>query len=266
MALHGFSTPRTPSGGASLVPAPPWHYVGDFLVVDYWADPDAATSLLPPGLEPHPEPGRCAAVFVDWQSCSDHGDELVDPVRSQYHEFFIVVPAMLDGSEVTFCPFIWVDQDFAMARGWVQGFPKKRGEIWMTRTFALDCRAAPALAPGARFGATCSARGRQIAQATVTLAEISETGSRHSAPPITNVRHFPRLASGHHDDPAVHELVRARSRDRSVSEILEGSATLQLSPAPGEEHTMLAPLRVDRGYRFTFAYTVDDLETVSEIR
>ena len=29
---------------------------------------------------------------------------------------------------------------------------------------------------------------------------------------------------------------------------------------------MLAPLRVDRGYRFTFAYTVDDLETVSEIR
>ena len=53
MTLHGFTVPRTPSGRASLVPAPPWHYVGDFLVIDYWADPDKAVSLLPPGLEPH---------------------------------------------------------------------------------------------------------------------------------------------------------------------------------------------------------------------
>ena len=28
---------------------------------------------------------------------------------------------------------------------------------------------------------------------------------------------------------------------------------------------MLAPLKIDRGYRFTFGYTVDDLVTVKEI-
>ena len=70
MSLQGYSIPRTTTGDASLVPPPPWHYVGDFLVVDYWADPAACTALLPPGLEPHPDPGRCAAVFADWQSCS----------------------------------------------------------------------------------------------------------------------------------------------------------------------------------------------------
>jgi len=265
MTLRGYTVPRTPAGEASLVPAPPWHYVGDFLVVDYWADPDTAVSLLPPGLEPHPDAGRCAAVFADWQSCSENGDELLDPVRSHYREFYLVVNALLDGKPVTTCTFIWVDQDFAMARGWIQGFPKKFGEVWMTRAYALECRAAPGVRLGSRFGATCSARGRHIAQARVTLDGPSPTGSVHTDPPIVNVRHFPRLAAGRHDDPQVHELVQSVSRDRSVSEVWEGEAELELFDAPGEEHTLLRPTRIGRGYRFTFAYTVDDLRTVKEL-
>lgn len=265
MTLQGYTVPRTPRGQAGLVPPPPWHYVADFLVVDFHADPEAAVSLLPPGIEPHPDPGRCAAVYADWQSCSEDGDELTDPVRSHYREFYIVVSGLLGGEEVTTCAFIWVDQDFALARGWIQGFPKKLGEVWMTRAYALECRAAPGINAGSRFGATCSARGRQISRARITLQTPSAEGSIHTAPPIVNVRHFPRLAAGHHDDPAVHELVKSRSRDRAVSEIWKGSAELELFDAPGEEHTLLAPVSVQRGYRFTFAYTVDDLETVRSL-
>ncbi len=80
-----------------------------------------------------------------------------------------------------------------------------------------------------------------------------------------NVRHFPRLEAGRHDEPAVHELVRARSRDRSISDVWKGSATLDLHPAPSEEHAALAPMRVGPGFRFTFAYTIDDLETVTAL-
>jgi acetoacetate decarboxylase len=203
-------------------------------------------------------------VFVDWQSCSEGGDELTDPVRSQYREFYLVVSGLLDGEPVTTCPFIWVDQDFAMARGWIQGFPKKLGAVWMTRSFDLESKAAPTLARGSRFGASCSARGRELARALLTLEHESQTGSLHTDPPLVNVRHFPRLGAGRHDEPQVHELVRARSRDRSVSAIWEGAAELELLSAPGEEHSLLAPVGVARGYRFTFAYTVDDLETVIE--
>ena len=39
--MKGYTAPRSAEGRASLVPRPPWHYVGTFLVVDYWADPDA---------------------------------------------------------------------------------------------------------------------------------------------------------------------------------------------------------------------------------
>ncbi len=93
----------------------------------------------------------------------------------------------------------------------------------------------------------------------MTLEGLSEEGPRHNAAPIVNVRHFPRLAKGRHDDPQVHELVRAISRDRVSSDVWEGASTLELDPAPGEEHDLLAPVEVGRGYRFSFGYTVDDL-------
>jgi hypothetical protein len=262
--LRGYSVPRSPEGRSALVPAPPWHYVGDFLVIEYWAEPAAVEAFLPPGLEPHPDPGRCAALFIDWQSCSDSREELDDPVRSQYREFFVVVNALLDGEPVTTCPYIWVDRDFALARGWVQGFPKKLGSIHTTRNFHLRSNAAPDLAAGARFAGTLAAGDRRLAFGAVTLEGESAKGPTHNDPPLVNVRHFPRLAAGRHDEPAVHELVRARSRDRSISPIWEGISELELYPAPNEELAALAPVRTGKGFRFTFAYTVDDLETVRD--
>ena len=52
MPVQGYSLPRSPEGRASLVPRPPWHYVGDFLVIEYWADSAAVAAVLPEGLEP----------------------------------------------------------------------------------------------------------------------------------------------------------------------------------------------------------------------
>jgi acetoacetate decarboxylase len=262
--LRGYSAPRSPEGRSSLVPPPPWHYVGDFLVIEYWAEPEAVAAVLPPGLEPHPDPGRCAALFVDWQSCTDSRAELDDPVRSQYREFFVVVNALLEGEPVTTCPYIWVDRDFALARGWVQGFPKKLGSIHLTRHFPLRSSAGPELAPGGRFAGTLAAGDRRLAFGAVELERESAGGPTHNDPPLLNVRHFPRLAAGRHDEPAVHELVRARSRDRAVSTIWQGAAELELYPGPNEELAALAPVRMGAGFRFTFAYTVDDLETVRD--
>jgi len=265
--LQGYSLPRTATGASSLVPAPPWHYVGDFLVIEFWCDPDAARAALPAGMEPYGEdPGRAAALFVDWQSCVTDRNELVDPARSQYKEFFLILNATLDGEHVTTCPAIWVDRDFALVRGWIQGFPKKLGSVWMTRTFGLDCLADPGLRRGATFGGTLAANDRRLAEGTVTLEKLSDSGPTHNDPRLVNVRHFPELAAGKHATPAVHELVAARSTNRSLSPIWEGTSTLQLHGAPNEEHAALQPVKMGKGFRFTFAYTVDDLETLRDLR
>ncbi len=120
--LAGFFVPRSPEGRASLLPPPPWHYSGEMLTVEYRTDPAAVAELLPPDLEPADEdPGAVAVIWADWQSCSDSGDELLDPVRAQYKECFVVVRCRYQGQTWSRCVYIWVDKDIALVRGLHQG-------------------------------------------------------------------------------------------------------------------------------------------------
>src|SRR6476659_5306955 len=90
--LQGFFHPQTASGQSSLLPPPPWFYSGDLLTVEYRTDPARVADLLPAPLELAPDdPGAVAFIWADWQSCSSSRDELLDPVRAQYKEAFVVV-------------------------------------------------------------------------------------------------------------------------------------------------------------------------------
>jgi len=262
VTLQGYTAPLSPDGRASLVPPPPWHYSGDFLIVEYRTDPDAVSALLPREIAPYEDEraGMVAAIFADWQSCSTDFRELADPIQSQYREFFLVVGGLFAGEPVSRCVYIWVDKDFAMLRGWIQGFPKKLGSIHMTRLFAAG-QATPRLEPGARFGATCAANDRQIARAVVTLTGISETGPTVNDPPMHNTRHFP-AASGL--TPDVFELVRAGGRDRDATEVWEGDAELTFGADTLEDLDAIRPHEILKGFRFSFGYTVDGVEVVAQ--
>jgi acetoacetate decarboxylase len=260
MSLKGYTAPLSPDGRAGIVPPPPWHYSGDFLIVEYRTNPDNVIALLPPELEPADDPGACAAIFADWQSCSDDLHELVDPIQSQYKEFFIVVGAKYNGTPVSRCVYIWVDKDFAMYRGWIQGFPKKLGSIHMTRTYPVG-KATPQIAPGGRFGATCTANDRQIARAVVTLRQLSETGPTVNDPPMYNTRHFPAYDGTR---PDVFEMVKSGGFDRDVTPIWEGDAELTLYDDTLEDLQAIAPQEVMKGFRFTFSYTVQGGEVITQ--
>ena len=39
VSLHGYTAPLSPDGRAGIVPPPPWHYSGDFLIAEYRTDP-----------------------------------------------------------------------------------------------------------------------------------------------------------------------------------------------------------------------------------
>jgi len=248
----GYTAPLSPSGNDGIVPPPPWHYSGDFLIVEYRTNPDAAINLLPKELEPADDPGAVAAIFADWQSCTEDGLELLDPIQSQYKEFFLVVGCKFQGKPASRCVYIWVDKDFAMYRGWIQGFPKKLGSIHMTRTYPIG-KATPQLAAGSKFAATCTAGSREIARAVVTLREVSKKGPTVNDPPMHNTRHFPAYDG---TVPDVFEMVKAGGYDRSVTDIWEGDGELTLGSNTIEDLRAIAPKEMMKGYRFTFAYTV----------
>jgi acetoacetate decarboxylase len=145
-----------------------------------------------------------------------------------------------------------------MMRGWIQGFPKKLGAIHMTRVFPVG-RATPQVAPGAKFGATCTAGSREVARAVVTLRQMSPTGPTVNNPPMHNTRLFP---AGSGLMPAVFEMVRAGGRDRSTSDIWEGDAELTLGSHTIEPLQTIQPREILKGYRFSFGYTVDGVDVV----
>jgi hypothetical protein len=151
--LKGFSVPLTPDGKSALATMPPWHYSSDCIAIEYWADPVAIDALLPPGLVlDEKSGGRAFFWFLDWQFTASN-DELTDPARYQYREAFALVEATFEGTPVNYCPYIFVDNDAGMARGWAQGCPKKLGSIFQTRSFSAPSPAAAPLANGSRFGA-----------------------------------------------------------------------------------------------------------------
>ncbi|HEY7478079.1 MAG TPA: acetoacetate decarboxylase family protein [Actinomycetota bacterium] len=243
---QGFLPPRTATGDASIVPAPPWHYSGDVLTLEYRADPAAVEALLPPEVElADDEPGAVALIWADWQSCSDTFEELLDPVRSQYKECFAVVRCAYRGELFSRCVHIWVDKDFALARGWYQGYPKKLGDIWLTRPVEVGS-AGPRLAPGGRFGATLAANGRRLADARFTIEGEAEQGGFVNALPMLHSRWLPSIDPSAR--PSLDELVTMRSTDVELGPVFRGTFELSLYEAPGEELSALAPREPIAGY------------------
>jgi acetoacetate decarboxylase len=244
--LKGFLQPRSPEGRASIVPPPPWHYSGDVLTIEYRTDPERVAALLPPAVEPADEdPGAVAVVWADWQSCSDSLEELFDPIRSQYKECFVVVRCRYRGETYSRCVYIWVDKDFALARGWYQGYPKKLGSIWMTRPVSVG-HAGPRLAAGGAFGATLQANDRRLAQTRLILTGESETAGFVNALPMLHSRWMPSIEKGGGDVLA--ELVTMRSRDVELGPAYTGEAKIRLFDAPGEELAALEPREMIAGY------------------
>ncbi len=244
--MEGFLFPRTTTGRSSLIPAPPWHYSGEMLTVEYRTDPDRVAALLPDELEPHPnDPGAVALIWADWQSCGPDFRELMEPERAQYKEVFAVVRCLWDDREWSRCVYIWVDKDFAMVRGYHQGYPKKLGDIWMTRPVTVG-KAGPRLEPGGRFGATLSASGHMLARARFQLTEPVERPGFVNGHPMIHHRQWPAIESDGTD--ALDELVTMRGYDGEIADVWAAEVDLELGESPFEELADLAPQEVIGGF------------------
>jgi len=261
--ITGYSLPRTPKGTSNPVPIPPWHFVGNSLAVSFEADERKIAQFLPEGLEL--DSNKCAIYFAEWQAVSENTDEYLDPVRSQYKETIVLVSAKFEGAPVSYCPFIWVDQDISLIRGTFQGWPKQMGTTWITRAYDLPSKATPIVGKGGKFGATVSSRERRIIEAQVTLSEIAESLPSPNFAKAVNVRYFPNLVSGQHHKPLINELVQLKSRDVSISTIWKGDAKLIFHDNPYLELFELRPTSVIAGYRCTFAMTIDDIVPLRDL-
>lgn len=249
--LAGFTPPYTPSGKSALIPAPPWHYAGQVLSMAFGVDREVAQGLLPEGFAV--ATGRGAGHFCEWQSTTD-GSELLDPAYAQYKEFFVLIEAERAGSRVLYCPFIYVDQDLSMVRGWLQGWPKKSGSVWMTRSYNFDHPAAAAIRKGARFGATLAVKDRRLAEAAITLTGEEAQPIGFLATPTFGLVGSPTLIGT--PNPGEKTLVRAQVSPKIQGPAHAASGTLRFFESPRDELALLRPTAVTAASLSTFALTV----------
>jgi acetoacetate decarboxylase len=186
-------------------------------------------------------------IWADWQSCSASGEELLDPVLSQYKEAFAVVRCKYRGETYSRCVYIWVDKDFAIARGLHQGYPKKLGSIHQTRPMPFG-RGAPRVETGGRFGASLAAYDHRLAQATITLTERSDTNGFVNSLPMLHhrqVRPIERGATGWSLD----EVVTMSGVGFEHGQAWQADASLELFDSPWDDVASTLPVReVISGY------------------
>jgi acetoacetate decarboxylase len=238
--LHGFIAPLTPTGKSNLVPNMPWYYSGTLLTVEYLTDPANVRAILPADIELADEqPGAVALIWADWQSCSEGGAELLDPIRSQYLETFVVVRCKHKGVTYSRCVAIWVTKDFAIARGWFQGYPKKLGSAHVTRIFNRG-KATPKLEAGAKIGASLSAYDHRLASAVVTLREPSETNGFVNGHKMLHSRFMPSIVPGAGN--SMDQLITMGGVDADLGQAWVGDAELTLGDSQWDELDSILPV------------------------
>lgn len=238
--LKGLYAPQTPSGKSAIVPDMPWFYSGNLMTVEYRTDPKNIAVLLPPGVELADEdPGAVAFIWADWQSCSASKEELLDPVRSQYLEAFVVVRCKYEGNTYSRCVAIWVTKDFAIARGWFQGYPKKLGSVAMTRIFNRG-KATSKLEAGSQLGASVSAYDYRLASARITLTAPSKTNGFVNGHPMLHSRWVPSITPGLGN--SLDQLITMSGVDLDLGEPWEGTAELSLMDSPWDELASILPI------------------------
>ena len=252
MKLQGWTLPQSATGRSSIVAPPPWHYSGEIIAVDFTAPRDAVAALLPDGMEPAPD-GAASVVFADWCSASDHDERvLADPGIGQYREAYLVLHATRGDRRVGRVPFIWVDSELSLLRGQIQGFPKKLGQIAMTRPVELG-RGGMRKQPGASFAAHATSHGRRVLTARVMIEGTSERLPRAATLPLVHTRLFPSV---HRTEPAVHELQLGVIEAFECGAIHTGKGALELGATEYEELAALGPVSVGAGYVFSLAFSV----------
>ena len=178
--LNGFMQPRSPEGRASLVPDPPWHYSGEMLTIEYRADPGRSPRCCPtrssrptrtrtPSRSSGPTGSRAPTRS---RSCSTPCGRSTWRLRRG--------PVSVPGRDVLEEPYIWVDRDYALARGWHQGYPKKLADLHDPA--GPVGRAGPRLQPGAVFGATLASTAAGWRRRFTVTGESDTNGFVNASP------------------------------------------------------------------------------------
>jgi len=251
-SLKGYSLPLTPQGKSSLVDPPPWYYGGEVIQVLFRTDAKQAQTFIPPPLEIGPEPGLGIVWFVEWVSVSESNPDMafINPERSVYPECIIMLQCSFKGEPGYFVPYIWVNNDFTLLRGFIQGFPKKLARISMTKLSELNPKVGGRRA-GAKVRGICEAHGERLVDASLVFTGQAEPSELPKLK-FYLMRHYPNIEDP--SKPIVHEIVNSVS-EITTADIWKGNADLKFFESDLDEVAGISPVEILGGFYHSVGLT-----------
>jgi acetoacetate decarboxylase len=240
--VKGYSMPLSPNGRAALYAPPPKWFGGRTLTVVFRADRDALNALIPPPLEPLPEPYGVVRVTELLNDQGTNGTLLEDePELAQYTEAVVCIPASYRGVVGNYDPFLWVNNHAcAAAAREVYGLPKKMAKIFLSRFYPSD-----PIGPGKKLTGTLEGLSRRLLTASVRIRRIAAVSEMPKVETFYTLRYVPHPE---HEGPEVYQLLQFKHRDYKVAQLWAGDATLSFGDAPNEELLPLQPTEILGGF------------------
>ena len=234
-----------PIGPGPAYGPPPYLYRGvEDIFISYEADPEGVAALLPPGLEAADEVPVCIA-WGRWIPFSSFGP---------YHEAYVMIRTVLDGTTYLYQPFIFTDNEIPLVAG---------REIWgFAKKLAVMERHSGG-AGGTPFGeqmlfTTERPRGQRIMTMSITCEQVFDPSGLEDLP-VLSTRLIPSAEAD--KPPSVAELVRLdvtaplhRSADGTPM-LFTGRASVSMDARSiTDPWHLLAPTKVLQGWFGVFDF------------
>lgn len=252
VVFQAYTHPLTESGRSSIVPPGPYHYGVEGIAVHLRIDRDRAQKLLPNFLRSTDEAWIYVADFV-----TVHGDN-VDwiyriPDMTQYREAAIALKVIYNGKNYNHFPFMWVDKDWALIRGWLNGYPKKIAEITLTKINPAN-PALKEIEKGTKLGGYCSRQGRRLITLIVELEEeTKELPTKNFGPTLTH-RHFPQT---HETQQKISETLEIIRTNNKLTKAWKGKGEIEIGHGENDEVELIEIKETLGGYYYINGFTIE---------
>jgi Acetoacetate decarboxylase (ADC) len=218
-------------GDSSAVEKGPWHYGADYVAVYFSASPTSLLHLVPPPFEVGD--GTCIAYVCEIVSVAEDGQAalLRMPDRAVYHEAAVGVKCSYKGRPGIFFPVMWVDTEWALLRGILNGYPKRLADkVAVSRVHPLNPGQKP-LGAGVGLSGYCMKGPDEALSVKVELMKRGEPKDLLGFGATYGMRQFPQT------DPSqgyVAEAVEVSKSNSRTADVWLGKGTFATNLDIGE--------------------------------
>lgn len=251
----------TPSGKASLVDDSAYGWGADVLAAYFRCDPERLQKLLPGSLIV--ADGTCMTYFGSFHSVSEDKPNaiLTNPAGGVYCEAAFSIACTHNGKAGYFPVFVWVDREWSLVRGWLNGYPKKLGQISIARPHALN-PIAGGLKVGAVAGGICSRHGFTLLRLGIEVERAGDAGDLKARPATFGYRHWPALDPSH---AVVSEIVEVNRTDLAIDAVWVGKPILEVGDAPDEELEWFRDRELLSGVLYSYGFRIGGSKVVERL-